>query len=1177
MSTTNPTSSLNSSTIAPVVVGTDSNIEKTFPATDAQIEVWLGSLQGVDASCSFNEIATIGFTGELDVANLQAAIAKTVRRNDALRSVYSSDGTTVRVLKELALSLRIEDWSHENDLNFANRQNELIIEQGNTPFDLQHGPLIRLILQKSSDQRYFLTINAHHILLDGWSLAVLVRDLGYFYDVENGVTREPLPPAVSYQSFSTAMTQYHHSDQRVADETYWVETFSDAIPVLDLPIVDRRPPVKTFAAARHDHVLGVDLVDRLKKQGARSGCSLFNTMLAAFQSYLCRISAADDFSVGIPTSGQATMDFPDLLGMCVNTIPLRSSVDTNLSFEDYMKRSRNELLDAMEHQRLSFASLLRIVAPPRDPSRSPIVSVSFNLDPELDMDEMGFQGVDLKVIVEPRAYENFEWFVNGVIQNDRSVELQVQYNTDLFDSTRMEELFDGFERFLNEVVENPQSKIRDFNVISVSQQKKLAVDFNATAMDYPDGSTLHQEFSLQAAQSPDSPCVVFEDTTLNFAQVDQRSNQIAAYLIQQGMGQGDLVGICVPRSAEMLVQLFGILKTGAGYVPLDPDYPIDRLQYMCEHSGLKSIVTDSTLAHTVAELGKPTVEIDSLSAEIDAQSNHVPPQTSGPADVCYVIYTSGSTGKPKGVRVPHGSVLNFLHSMQQKPGLGPGDSVLAVTTLSFDIAVLELFLPALFGGKIVIADRRITSDGIEMAKAIDHHDISILQATPATWRLLLAANWDGKQDLKILCGGEPMPSDLVDPLLQRCDELWNMYGPTETTVWSTVFKITSAQQPILIGRPIGNTQIYVLDGNGNPVPVGSEGEIYIGGAGVTLGYLNKPQHTAQRFVDHRWFNPFSKYVSDKIYKTGDIGRYRSDGNLEFLRRNDKQVKVRGFRIELGEIETVLQSHPAVDQAVVIVREDVVGDVRLVAYWVGADLVGADLVGDDLVGDDRARDAQGPTVGDHLRLSLPYYMVPQHLVAIDAMPQTENGKIDYKSLPVPQQNTPQTTTSSAPTTAGETLLIDVWQNVLETEDIGVHDNFFDLGGHSLLVMQAITEVESRTGVKLSPRDFLIGTVSQMAERLQDAYPNSTAAADGFAENEIDQNEIDQNQIDQRDSDQRESGQTAEIKTNESAVDGDSTAAVNHSTGDSSSSTLADGKTASSPSSKPKSKRLWQFWD
>lgn len=1057
-------SALSASSIAPVIVGTDSNVEKTFPATDAQIEVWLGSQQGVDASCSFNEMATIVFEGALDVEKLQSAIAQTVKRNDALRSVYSSDGSTVNVLKELPPSYKFEDWSSENDLNFAKRQNELITDQGNTPFDLEHGPLVRLILQKASDRRHFLTINAHHILLDGWSLAVLIRDLGYFYDVENGVLREDLPPAVSYQDFSVAMTQYNHSEQRSVDQEYWVGKFSDTVPVLDLPIIDKRPPVKNFAAGRYDHLLSSDLVQQLKQLGARSGCSLFNTMLAGFQAYVSRISGSEDFALGIPTSGQATMDFPDLLGMCVNTIPLRTTVDCDLPFTQYMKQSRKELLDALEHQRLSFASLLRIVAPPRDPSRSPIINVSFNLDPELDLEEMGFDGVGLRVIVEPRAYENFEWFVNGVIQKDRSVELQIQYNSDLFTDARMADLMDGFERFISGIVEKPESPINSLDVVSVDQQRQLAVDWNATEMEYPADSTLHQQFSLQASQSPGKVCVQFDDTKLTYAQVDQRSNQIAAYLIEHGVGEGDLVGICVNRSADMLVQLFGILKTGAGYVPLDPEYPIDRLQYMCDHSGLTLVVTERALAGVVAEFGKPSIEIDRVADAIAAQSSECPPQSASQLSVCYVIYTSGSTGKPKGVRVPHGAVLNFLYSMKDTPGFKVGDSVLAVTTLSFDIAVLELFLPSLFGGTVVVADHRITSDGIEMGKALQRYSIDLLQATPATWRLLLSANWEGKKDLKILCGGEPLPADLVAPLLSRCGELWNMYGPTETTVWSSVFQIKSADAPILIGRPIGNTQIYILDRNGNPVPVGSEGEIYIGGAGVTLGYLNKPEHTAERFVDHRWFNPFANYVSDKIYKTGDIGRYRDNGEIEFLRRNDKQVKVRGFRIELGEIETVLKNHPSVDQGVVIVRQDTVGDTRLVAYFVG--------------------DADGAAVRDHLRSILPYYMIPQHLVPLDAMPQTNNGKIDYQALPIPQKTVAESKDQAvAEKNAGEKLLVEIWKDVLELDDVCVHDNFFDLGGHSLLVMKVITEVESRTGVKLSPRDFLIGTVEQMAESLE----------------------------------------------------------------------------------------------
>jgi len=423
-----------------------------------------------------------------------------------------------------------------------------------------------------------------------------------------------------------------------------------------------------------------------------------------------------------------------------------------------------------------------------------------------------------------------------------------------------------------------------------------------------------------------------------------------------------------------------------------------------------------------------------------------------PADICYVIYTSGSTGKPKGVQVPHGAVVNFLYAMQQTPGFTADDSVLAVTTLSFDIAVLELYLPTISGGTVVIMDSEGAADGKQLADALADHDISLLQATPATWRLMIQAGWEGKTDLKVLCGGEPMPNDLVQPLLDRCAELWNMYGPTETTVWSAAFQIKSAEDPILIGKPIGNTQIYILDAKGHEVPVGVEGEVYIGGAGVTLGYRNRQDLTDERFVDNRYRNPFANYVSDQLYKTGDLARYQFDGNIQFLRRNDKQVKVRGFRIELGEIEQNLDSHDAIQQNVVIVREDTPGDTRLVTYFV-------------------------PRSGEVVNA------VPQHFVQLDAMPQTNNGKIDYKALPAPGVEAVEASSDRAnPVTPAEVYLANLWSEVLDSDDVGLNDTFFDIGGHSLLVMKVISEIKDKAGVKLGPQDFLMCTLQQLAEKL-----------------------------------------------------------------------------------------------
>ena len=754
--------------------------------------------------------------------------------------------------------------------------------------------------------------------------------------------------------------------------------------------------------------------------------------------------------------------------MFVNTLPLRTQVGVSMPFVDYMKQSRGELLDAMDHQRYSFGQLLRKLAPPRDPSRPPMLSISFNLDPAINTNEIGFEGVDVKVLVEPRMFENFEWFINGVINEDKSVEMQVQYNADLYSSQSMSFYFEGFEAFLTALVANPESPIAALPLMSVEQRQKVIVEWNDTNLEYPQTSTLHEEISRQAHQTPQKVAVQFGDHQVTYGQLEEQSNQIARYLQAQGIGAGDLIGICVERSENMLIYLVGIMKSGAGYVPLDPAYPSDRLQYMIDHSKMKLIVTQTDTLERVQEFKKPTIDLQAVNKEIYSLDSGQVTSHAKPTDTCYVIYTSGSTGKPKGVVVPHGPVVNFLYSMQQTPGFGADDSVLAVTTLSFDIAVLELYLPTITGGTVYIADNATVTDGIKLAEAVQNLGITLLQATPATWRMLIQSGWKGKTDLKVLCGGEPMPTDLVAPLLDRCSELWNMYGPTETTVWSAVYQITDADAPILIGKPIGNTQIYLLDKNGNEVSPGGEGEVFIGGAGVTHGYLHREDLTSERFVDNPYFNPFEDYVNHRLYKTGDLARYRFNGNIQFLRRNDKQVKVRGFRIELGEIEQNLESHPQLAQNVVIVREDNTGDARLVAYFVAKTGEAIDV--NDL--------------RDHLRESVPYYMVPQHFVELEQMPQTNNGKIDYKALPAPSKSTESvaSTPTALPQEPAELYMAEVWKDVLEIEDVDLNDNFFEIRGHSLLVMKVITAVQEKTGVRLGPQDFLVGTLEQLAGRL-----------------------------------------------------------------------------------------------
>lgn len=1057
--------------VIPVAVGVQ-GVDVRYPASEAQLEVWLSSTQSNEANCAYNEISSLVLTGSLDVEILHAAIAKVIERHSALRSTFSRDGEQVKVHRSANYEYSIQDFRALEGDELQKSLREVIELEARTAFDLIQGPLIRFVLQRIEDEKHKLTLTAHHLVMDGWSLAVFCKDLGHFYNELTGVEVPDLPEVNHYPEYASRIKSHLESSEGHADEEFWLEQFADQVPVLDLPIENSRPPLRTYQAARYDHSIDRELIGRIRKVGAKAGCSLFNVMLAAFSAFVSRISGDDDFCVGIPTAGQAAMDQPELIGHCVNTMPLRTRVITEDSFAEFMKKTRKTLLDSFDHQCYSYGTLLRKLALPRDPARPPMLNISFNLDPMIDTSEIGFGGLEVEIQIEPRSYENFEWFVNGVILQDKSVELQVQYNTSLFSADSMEFYLKGFEAFLKEIADDPETRIADLHAMSVSQRQQVLVDWNATELNYPIESTLHAEFSRQANATPENVAVKFNDVQLTYEEVETQSNQLARFLQTQGVVAGDLVGICVERDASMLVSLYGILKAGAGYVPLDPAYPSDRLKYMCDHSGLKLIVTQDGLKERVSEFKKPMLVCDASLEEIASLDSGPVEIEARPEDICYVIYTSGSTGKPKGVQVPHGAVVNFLYAMQQTPGLTERDSVLAVTTLSFDIAVLELYLPTISGGKVVVVDSLTAADGSKLDRVLVENDISIMQATPATWRMMIQSGWEGKQNLRVLCGGEPMPQDLVGPLLDCCDELWNMYGPTETTVWSAAFQITNPRAPILIGKPIGNTQIFVLDSNGNEVPAGSEGEIYIGGAGVTLGYRNQPEMTNERFVENRYRNPFQDYVSDRLYRTGDLGRYRMDGNLQFLRRNDKQVKVRGFRIELGEIEQNLMSHPAVENCVVIVREDQPGDARLVAYVITQS----------------NQSVSNSLLRDHVRESVPYYMVPQHFVELEAMPQTSNGKIDHKALPQPSVEVVEAVedTEALPATPTEKYLAAVWQEVLEIEDVRLNDTFFDIGGHSLLVMKVITAVHEKAGIKLSPQDFLISTLEQIAHKFSDSY-------------------------------------------------------------------------------------------
>ncbi|PLZ56615.1 non-ribosomal peptide synthetase, partial [Fischerella thermalis WC439] len=603
--------------------------------------------------------------------------------------------------------------------------------------------------------------------------------------------------------------------------------------------------------------------------------------------------------------------------------------------------------------------------------------------------------------------------------------------------------------------------------LSEAEQQQLLVEWNDTETEYPN-QCIHQLFAAQVERTPDAVAVIFQDEQLTYTQLNQRANQLAHYLQKLGVKPEVLVGICLPRSIEMLVGLLAILKAGGAYVPIDPAYPQQRLALMLEDAQVSVLLTSVELAAQLPEHRAKVVCLDADWEKINKQSIDNPINKASTENLAYVIYTSGSTGRPKGVQIPHSAVVNFLSTMRQTPGLTQDDILLSVTTLSFDIAALELYLPLIVGARLIIVSREIASDGIQLSKQLDLHQANVMQATPATWRLLLGAGWQGSKQLKILCGGETLNRSVANQLLERSKQVWNLYGPTETTIWSAVQivenKTEQTDSIVSIGRPIANTQFYVLDQHQHLVPIGVPGELYIGGAGVARGYLNRPELTAEKFIP----NPFHKEAGGRLYKTGDLVRLRSDSSIEFLGRIDNQVKLRGFRIELGEIEALLNQYPGVETSIALIREDEPASQRLVAYVLPQPNQTLTI----------------PELRHFLKSKLPNYMVPTAFVTLEALPLTPNGKVDRKALPAPDQTRPELeTTYQPPQNDLEQTIANIWQEVLHVKEVGIYDNFFELGGQSLLLVQVHSKLQ-----KILPQDlslvemFQYPTISSLAKYL-----------------------------------------------------------------------------------------------
>ena len=1036
-----------------------------FPMSFAQQRLWFLE-QFEPGNTLYNIVWPLRFIGRLDIGALERSLNEIVRRHEVLRASFRTiDDEPVQVIAP-AVTIPIV----RRDLTPLTREEReeeiqrLANAEADTPLDLARGPLVRVLLADIDHDEHVLILTLHHIVFDRWSRGIFFRELSTLYTAYCQGQAHALPELpIQYTDFAVWQRENLSGKRLEKQLSYWKQQLAGAPQSLDLPTDRPRPALQSFRGDVYSFEFSGPLAQTLAAFSRQEGVTLFMLLLAGFKALLGRYSGASDILVGTPVANRQRAELENLIGFFANTLVLRTNLSGNPTFRELLSRVRNVALEAYDHQDLPFEKLVEELNPERSLSHSPLFQVLLALQNApregLQLPGLRFESIPIRAT---GSKFDLALFIN---ETAHGFEGRLEYSTDLFERQTIARMMGHLENFLSDAVSQPERRISELEFLSQSERREILVDWNQTATDYPEVS-LAELFEQQAAKSPQAVAVRFGDEFLTYSELDRRSNQLAHYLQSHGVRSQSLVGLYLDRSLEMMVALLGVLKSGAAYVPLDPAFPSERIRFIVEDSGVQTVITQQALATSLPPGPQQIIRIDSEWARIAASPGTRLSVGAEPNGLAYVLYTSGSTGKPKGVEIEHRALVNFLTSMRREPGLSEGDILLAVTTLSFDIAGLELYLPLVCGGQAVVASREQASDGRQLLALLERSQASIMQATPATWRLLIEAGWQGSPKLKVLCGGEALPRLLAEQLLTRCRELWNMYGPTETTIWSSVYRVEQGKwSNAPLGRPIANTQMYVLDENRRPVPPGVSGELHIGGDGLARGYHRRPELTAEKFLA----NPF--LPGTRFYRTGDVARFRSDGVLEYLGRTDHQVKVRGFRIELGEIESSLANHEAVEQAVVVAREDTAGDKRLVAYILPVE--GKSFSVDE--------------VRSHLRQSLPEYMVPSRFVVVDRFPLTPNGKIDRRALPAPDQLAEAEAKPQVPARDGiEEVVSAIWSDVLGTSNIGVHDNFFELGGHSLLATRVLSRLRQMLRVELPLRTiFEHPTLAELAEQVRSA--------------------------------------------------------------------------------------------
>ena len=1030
----------------------------TCPASIDQERLWfIDQLQ--PGNTAYNIFNASRIRGSLNVPIMERVINELIQRHEVLRTTLKSvDGLPVQVITpDLKITLDPVSLEHLPEAERYGEAVRLTTKEFARAFDLEKGPLVRVGLLRLAPDDFVLQVNMQHAITDRWSFAVFEKELAVLYQAFATGHPSPLPELpIQFADYAVWQRERMNGDEYQKDLKYWRRQLAGAPFVLDFPTDFPRPPIQNFRGARVYVSYPKSLLDGLKELSRREGVTMFMTLMAAFKTLIFRYTTQKDILISTPIGTRLRPETENLVGYLLNLLIVRTDLSGNPTFHELLKREQNACVGAFAHQEVPFGKLVQELKPIQDPSRNPIAQVAFLYLDFPEATAMQFLGLTATHIDIDNGASRFD-ITLAMTETPDGFTVSIEYIRDIFEHGRMERMAQHLQVLLAGIIANPDAHISDLPILTLEERQQLQ-QWNDTAHQFPSTLLVHQLFELQAALRPHAPALLFEDQTLTFSEINNRANQLARHLLSCGLEPEARVGVALPRTPDTLVALLAIFKAGGCYLPLDPEYPAERLAFMLEDAGASLLITEEFLrAEQLAQQG-----IENIESEVR------------PEQLAYIIYTSGSTGRPKGVAVEHRQLLHTMQSAQEVLKLTEADCLPSIASFSFDISLLELLCAPLAGGRCLLVSTHGALEAKVTAKVLQ--EATVLHAVPGLMRRFLSVARGqpaetSRQLRQVLVGGEAV----VPELLAEMQEVWGsadirvLYGPTEATIICASYEV-SRQGTInhqMIGRPLPNTLLRILDGKGSLVPVGVDGEICIGGAGVARGYWQSADLTAQKFVSDQ----YSTMEGARIYRTGDRGRYLPDGNIEFTGRIDEQVKVRGFRIELGEIESVLREYESMMEAVVIALEDKGSEKRLVAYVVTAQ--GASRNVSDL--------------RSHLKERLPEYMIPSAFVYLDALPLTSHGKIDRRALPAPDSERPALAEAFiAPRTPAEKSLASIWTKLLGINRIGINDDYFELGGDSLLATQLVSQVRSVFEVELPLVElFRHPTLAEMATSIEEA--------------------------------------------------------------------------------------------